>query len=127
MGQSYTELVVWQRARQLVKLVYEFSREFPRDEIYGLTSQLRRAAVSVPSNIAEGQARQSQKDFLRFLSVARGSLAEVQTQAMIAFDLGYVLNDKMLALLEETKHVYRLLNALYGAIERRVNNGSAKN
>jgi len=127
LGQSYTELVVWQRARQLVKLVYEFSREFPRDEIYGLTSQLRRAAVSVPSNIAEGQARQSQKDFLRFLSVARGSLAEVQTQAMIAFDLGYVLNDKMLALLEETKHVYRLLNALYGAIERRVNNGSAKN
>ncbi len=81
---NYRELVVWQKAMTFVELVYRATRQFPREELYGLTNQLRRAAVSVPSNIAEGQGRFSTREFLSFLSIARGSLREAETQLMIA-------------------------------------------
>ena len=81
---NYQELIVWQRAMDLVEDVYRSSRNFPREEVYALTSQIRRAAVSVPSNIAEGQGRRTTSDFLRHLSISYGSLREVETQILIA-------------------------------------------
>ena len=79
MGQSYRDLIAWQKAIQLVVTIYRETKSFPHDEIYGLTAQLRRAAVSIPSSIAEGQARKSDGEFARFLHIAIGSLAEAET------------------------------------------------
>jgi four helix bundle protein len=90
MGRSYRDLIAWQKAMKFVIEIYNVTQQFPREERYGITSQLRRAAVSVPSNIAEGQARFSQKEFHHFLSQARGSLVEIETQLLIARDLGYL-------------------------------------
>ena len=90
MPESYRDLIAWQRAKSLALDVYLFTRKFPKDEIYGLTSQMRRAAVSVPSNIAEGKGRYSKKEFLQFLYLARGSLLELETQLLIAHDLEYL-------------------------------------
>ncbi len=87
---SYRDLVVWRKAIELVKQVYALTAEFPAHERYGLSDQLRRAAVSVPSNIAEGQGRQVVGEFRHFLRVALGSLAEVDTQLVIAVELGYL-------------------------------------
>ncbi len=89
-GTSYRDLLVWQKAVDLATCVYETTRNFPAAERYALSDQMRRAAVSVPSNIAEGQARQSAKEFSHFLYVALGSLAELDTQLTIARKLGYV-------------------------------------
>ena len=89
MAKSYRELVVWQKAIQLTVLVYQISKAFPREEIYGLTSQIRRASVSVASNIAEGYGRGSRGEYKLFLGMARGSNCEVQTQLTIARELGY--------------------------------------
>jgi four helix bundle protein len=87
---SYKDLIVWQKAMDLAAEVHVLSKSFPKEEVYGLASQLRRAAVSVPSNIAEGQARQSTAEFLNFLSIARGSLAEVDTQVILAQRFRYI-------------------------------------
>jgi four helix bundle protein len=89
MAQSFRELQVWQRAMQLTIAIYRLTKNFPKDELYGLTSQLRRAAVSVPSNIAEGHGRLSNREFTQFMSVARGSVCELQTQLEIARSLGF--------------------------------------
>ncbi|MEW6679300.1 MAG: four helix bundle protein [Pseudomonadota bacterium] len=83
-------LDAWKEAMALVKMVYTVTQSFPKDELYGLTNQMRRAAVSVPSNIAEGAARNSKKEFVQFLSIARGSLSELETQLLISADLGYL-------------------------------------
>jgi four helix bundle protein len=112
MGASYRELIVWQKGMDLVGEIYRATGTFPREEIYGLTSQLRRAAVSVPSNIAEGQAHFSQREFHRFLSHARGSLVEIETQVMIAERLGYLSAHQSKELLDRTAGVGRLLNGL---------------
>jgi len=90
MERRHIRMDVWRDAVNFVHCVYELSREFPADERFGLTSQVRRAVVSVPSNIAEGAARGSDREFLRFLYIARGSLAEVETQLIIAGELGYI-------------------------------------
>lgn len=82
--QSYRDLIVWQKAMDLVKLVYDLTDKFPKEELFGLTIQIRKAVVSVPSNIAEGQGRSSTKEFLRHLSIAYGSLMETETQNLIA-------------------------------------------
>lgn len=87
MGQAFQDLVVWQRAMEMTISIYEATRKFPRNEIYGLTSQLRRAAVSVASNIAEGRGRLSQGEFRQFLGLAQGSNCEVQTQLLVAKQL----------------------------------------
>jgi four helix bundle protein len=83
-------LEAWKEAMALVKMVYTATQSFPKDELYGLTNQMRRAAVSIPSNIAEGAARSSKKEFVQFLSIARGSLSELETQLLISTDLGYL-------------------------------------
>jgi four helix bundle protein len=91
---SYRDLVAWQKAMDLVQEVYAATREWPRREAFGLTSQVRRAAVSVPSNIAEGYGRQSSREFLNYLSIAYGSLMELETQLLIGFRLGYGGHDR---------------------------------
>jgi len=88
-GFSHRDLIVWQKGMMLVSAVYRFSQKFPTDERFGLTSQLRRAAVSVPSNVAEGRSRNSTKDFIQFLHIALGSVSEVETQLEIARDLAF--------------------------------------
>lgn len=90
MAQSFRELIVWQRAMQLTVAVYRLTRDFPREELYGLTSQIRRAVISIPSNISEGQGRGTAGEFRQFLAIARGSNCEVQTQLEIAraLDMG---------------------------------------
>lgn len=104
----------------LVRSVYLVTRGFPRDEAYGLTSQLRRAAVSVPSNIAEGHAREHLREYLHHLSMAQGSLAELETQLEIALSLEYVGADQIGALFDELRSVARQLKALRIALERKL-------
>ena len=90
MEGPYRKLIVWQKAKELVKAVYVLTRKFPTDERYALTDQIRRAVVSIPSNIAEGYGRASNADYAHFLAIARGSLYETLTQLEIAEDLGYI-------------------------------------
>ncbi|MDP1707258.1 MAG: four helix bundle protein [bacterium] len=118
-GFSHRDLIVWQKSLELVTSVYRFSKLFPDDERFGLTSQIRRAAVSVPSNIAEGRSRGSRKDFAQFLHIALGSLAEVETQLDIARNLSFgnaLGYDKSMELLGEVR---RMLLALLNKIKNK--------
>ena len=90
---NHEDLNVWKESMELAKNIYLVTKNFPRDEIYGITSQMRRADVSIPSNIAEGSARQSDKELIQFLYIALGSLAELQTQLILSKDIGYLDND----------------------------------
>ena len=110
MSQHYRDLLVWQKAIALVTEIYRLTQGFPREELYGLTSQIRRAAVSIPSNIAEGQGRLTRGEFRQFLGQARGSYAELETQLIIAENLGYLSQAGNLT--ENLAEVGRLLNGL---------------
>ncbi len=90
---NHKEMDVWQKSMLLAEKIYEISSQFPKEELYGLTSQIRRAAVSVPSNIAEGAARKSDKEFLQFITISLGSLSEIETQYILATRLGYLESD----------------------------------
>jgi four helix bundle protein len=116
----YRELIVWQKAMNLVEFMYKATAHFPNTELYGLTSQIRRAAVSIPSNIAEGQGRNTTRDFLHFLSMANGSLREVETQVMIAERLGYIKKQAESELLGATAEIGRLLNGLCNSLKKRL-------
>lgn len=109
---TYQDLRVWQEGMELTEEIYRVTSEFPKHELYGLVSQMRRAAVSVPSNIAEGKGRHSDPEFVRFLLNARGSLLELQTQVLIARRLQYLSEEKVLELCRRTDVVGRQLNAL---------------
>jgi four helix bundle protein len=109
---SYRDLVVWQKSVELVTAVYKVTSDFPRQEVFGLTSQMRRCAVSVPSNIAEGQGRATKGEFIQFLSHARGSLFELETQLCIASKLGYLAADQTQDLELKAQEVARILNGL---------------
>jgi four helix bundle protein len=115
---SYKDLVAWQKSVALVSEVYRASQKFPKEEIFGLMSQIRRAAVSVPSNIAEGHARTSKKEFQYFLSNARGSLAELETQLTIAHQLAYVDKTTINQLLEQLSELGRILTGLLASLKR---------
>ena len=117
MAQSYRDLLTWRKAMGLVTNIYRATRAFPREEVYGLTAQLHRAAISVPSNIAEGQARHSRREFHRFLTTARGSLAEVETQLQIASAVGYLGDECVEALLAEAGEIGRMLNGLLTSVQ----------
>jgi four helix bundle protein len=109
---SYRELIVWQKALRLVPLVYALAARLPREERYALSDQLRRAAISVPANIAEGQARQHRREFAQALSIARGSLAELDTLITVAISLGYVSEADVQPAREMALSVRQLLHRL---------------
>ena len=116
---SYQDLTAWQKAFQLGLEVYRVSGDFPPDERFGLISQIRRSAVSVASNIAEGFGRGSAKDYLRFLRTARGSLYEVETQLLFSVELGYVERERHAEVRRGVEEVGRLLGGLIRSIEHR--------
>jgi four helix bundle protein len=119
VARTYRDLLVWQKAKALTVEIYRATEQFPRTEIYGLTSQLRRAAVSVASNIAEGQGRLTHGEFLNFLGQARGSLLELDTQLAIALDLSYVKADRFEILDHEIYQVLGLLNRLIESLRKK--------
>lgn len=116
---SYQDLIVWQKAMDLAEAIYAATRMFPREEIYGLSSQLRRSAVSIPSNIAEGHGRQSTREFLHHLSITRGSLNELETQVILAQRLGYIDDTSLQRINVLINEVGRLLGGLMNALMER--------
>jgi len=114
--QDFTKLTVWKRAHEVALEVYSATKSFPREERWGLTAQLRRSAVSVPSNVAEGSGRRSAADFARFLSIAVGSASELEYQLLVARDLGYLTHDDWRTLSRLTVEVRRMLIKLHDAV-----------
>ena len=112
MSGTYEDLEVWQAAMELAARVYRLTEQFPKHETYGLSSQLRRAAVSIPSNIAEGKGRASDRELVQFLCHSRGSLFEVETQVAVGVRLGYVGKEEGVAIRRETARIGRMLNGL---------------
>jgi len=119
MLKNYKELKVWQKAYSLCLEIYRATRGFPKEERYGLTSQIRKAAVSVPSNIAEGYGRRTTADYVRFLYISYGSNCELETQIMLSGDLGYFKDGKLEELIEENAEVERMLKGLINSLERK--------
>jgi len=109
---DHKDLDIWKKGIDLVTAIYQVTDSFPRSEIYGLTNQLRRAAISVPSNIAEGAARNSDKEFIQFLHVALGSLSEAETQIIIAARLGYIKNEENLPNRKEIETLRKMITGL---------------
>src|SRR5271156_1010881 len=117
MGQGYRDLIAWQKGMALVAAVYDATEDFPSHEQFGLRSQLRRAAVSVPSNIAEGKAHYSNRDFVRFLRHARGSLAEIETQVLIAQQRQYLSATTTAKLTQRLDELGRILSGLINSLK----------
>ncbi len=115
---SYRDLDVWQKAMKLVVDCYKITMNFPKHEIYGLSSQLQRAAVSIPANIAEGRERQHRKEFLQHISIANGSVAELETHILIAERLSYLDTIQSKRLLDQTAEVGRMLNGLRNSLKK---------
>jgi len=115
--QTYRDLEAWKAAMDLVESIYALTRHFPDEERYGLTSQIRRAAVSIPSNIAEGYGRVHRGDYVRFLSNARGSLCEVETQLLLSVRLGYRPREEMVPIWQQTQQVGKLLSGLIRSLQ----------
>ncbi len=115
---TYQDLRAWQTGRAMVKAIYEATVAFPREERFGLTAQVRRAAVSIPSNVAEGYGRGTRKDYVHFLQTARGSLYEMETQVILADDLGFFMTaDTPRMLLVQSGECSRILNGLIRSLE----------
>ena len=112
MIQSYRDLLAWQKAMDLVEIAYRMSLKLPKEEKFALSDQIRRAAVSIPSNFAEGQVRNSTKEFVQFLSIAKGSNAELYTQLLICVRLGYLTPDDTQQALSLSEEVSKMLSAL---------------
>ena len=117
MAHSYKDLIAWQKAKRLAVMTYDVTERFPRSEVFGLTSQMRRCAVSIASNIAEGQGRRTKGEFIQFLGHARGSLLELQTQAEIAFELKLLSSSHHLDLAKLSGDVLGLVNRLIDSLE----------
>lgn len=114
---SFRDLIIWSKPMELLKEVYQVTKVFPKEELFGLTSQIRRAAVSIPSNIAEGHSRLSRKEFQYYLGNARGSLAELQTQIIIGKELGFIGDREMDDIINRATEVGRLLNGLLSSLK----------
>jgi len=120
-ARNYRELIVWQEAIKIAKAVYQLTGKFPKQETYALADQIRRAAVSVPSNIAEGQARKSPGDFRRFLHISLGSLAEVDTQLVLAQEFGYLSKEDVDSMDEKIQNLRKKLYALINSLPSTTN------
>jgi four helix bundle protein len=118
--QNYRDLEVWQRAMTLAEDCYKVTREFPREELFGLTSQIRRAAASIPANIAEGQGRRHTREFLNHLSIARGSLKELETHLILSHRVGLLKPPHLERLLALTEEISRMMSGLRKTLERRL-------
>ena len=116
--QRFTDLKVWQRSHQLVLNIYRLTAQFPADEKFGIVSQLRRAALSVPTNIAEGSKRRSNQEYSRFLNIVEGSLAETTYLLMVSADLGYLNPGASKTTLAEASEVARMLHGLRSKVEK---------
>ena len=114
----HRKLEVWQRAMALVIRIYDLTKGFPNSEAYGLSSQMRRSAVSVPCNIAEGAARKSKAEFLQFLNIAQGSLSELDTQLELAYMLGYIDAESQQVTLAEITTIFRMLSGLVRSVKK---------
>lgn len=112
MIQDYRELVVWQKAMEVAKQIYLLVKKLPKEEIYALSDQMRRAAVSIPSNIAEGNARNSSKEYAQFLSIARGSKAELETQLLLCKEIGYLTQTEIQPLLVQLKEIGKMISVM---------------
>jgi four helix bundle protein len=119
MSRGYQDLVAWQKSMDLVENAYRLTENFPKQETYGLTIQIRRAAVSVPSNIAEGQAHHTNAEFCRFLRVSRGSLAELETQILIAGRLKYLAPEHEKPITAQIHEVSRIISGLISSLQER--------
>jgi four helix bundle protein len=120
MLKNFKELKVWQRAYQVCLDIYQISKDFPNKEKFGLTSQIRRAAVSVPSNISEGYGRRTTPDYIRSLYIAYGSNCELETQTLLSGDLAYINIENQNVLLEKISEVERMLKALIKSLESKI-------
>ncbi len=116
---SYQDLEVWKKAVRLVKTSYELVADFPSNERYGLVSQIQRCAVSVPANIAEGRGRSSKKEFLYFLKIASGSLAELETHFFVAIEIGYLTPEKCKTFFDAASEVGKMLNGLMNSLREK--------
>lgn len=121
---NYTKLDVWQKSMDLVTEIYTITKSFPKEELYTLTAQLRRAAISIPANIAEGRAKRTTRDFMRFINIAAGSTAEIETHILISERLGYLSSTQTQQFLENIDHIGRMLNRLHTSLESKSNVGS---
>lgn len=122
--QHYRQLIAWQKAMDFAACVYAVTKHFPREEIYGPTSQLRRACVSVPSNIAEGQGRGTTTQFLQFLGTSKGSLQEAETQLLLAHRFEYIAAEELDPLLVQSDEVGRIISGLRTSLETRIRESS---
>ena len=116
---NFKELKVWQKARVFVKEVYEMTSAFPPVEMYGITSQVRRAAVSVSGNIAEGAGKRSEKEFMHFLDTAYSSALEIENLILLSFDLHYINDSRQIEMLEHIAEIQKMLTGLIGSIRSR--------
>ena len=117
---TFKDLIAWQKSYELCRNVYLVSKEFPRSELFGLTSQMKRSALSIPSNIAEGYTRPSTNDYLRFLYIAYSSLAELETQLILATDLNYLPKDKSSEIKQSQMEVQRILLGLIKSLKSKI-------
>jgi len=116
---NFRKLIIWQKAMNLVTKTYDSTKNFPKEEIFGLTSQIRRCSVSIPSNIAEGHGRESNKEYLRFLNILIGSLFELQTQLEIAKNIAYLTDEDFNTLYEDSREIERMLVSFINKIKDR--------
>jgi four helix bundle protein len=121
MVQSYQDLEVWKRGMELSKAVYLVTRRLPREETYGLVSQMRRAVISIPSNIAEGWGRQTTKQYIQFLQIAQGSAAELETQLLLTVDLEMLKKSEIHTPVDLLTQIRKMLRSLIGALKRKGN------
>jgi four helix bundle protein len=109
---TYRDLKIWQKSIEMVTVIYKLTSHFPNRELFGITSQIRRSSISIPSNIAEGYGRYSRKEYIRFLGISLGSLYEMQTQLQISLNLGYLSSENFHSLSEGSKEIERMLSGL---------------
>ena len=117
---TFRDILIWQKSMALVTKCYLLTKLFPKDELFSLTSQIKRCSISIPSNIAEGYGRGSDKEYYRFLNISMGSLFEFQTQIEIAFNLGYITNEEFTSVYDDSREIERMLSAFMSKIKQSI-------